>query len=154
MISRTGKPVRNFEDLGGKRIGVLGASTSEKILRKSLAELNLKATIVPVPDYRAGFDLLTGDTIEAYFGDRGIIAAMLQQGGYPGFEVSKQYFSSETYALALPRDDGAFRLLVDKTLADLYRTGKIDAILAKTFGKTPRDDLLKFMIIINSLPDK
>jgi len=32
--------------------------------------------------------------------------------------------------------------------------GRIDAILAKTFGKAPRDDLVKVMIIINSLPDK
>ena len=47
---------------------------------------------------------------------------MLQEGGRPGFEVSRQYFSYETYALALPRDDGAFRLLVDRTLARLYRT--------------------------------
>jgi ABC-type amino acid transport substrate-binding protein len=153
VISRTGKPVRNFEDLGGKRIGVLGGTTSEATLRKALGELHLKATIVLAPDHRAGLDLLTSDKVDAYFADRGIIAAMLREGGRPGFEISKQYFSYETYALALPRDDGAFRLLVDRTLARLYRTGRIDAILQKTFGKTPSDELLKAMIILNSLPD-
>ena len=94
------------------------------------------------------------DKLDAYFADRGIIAAMLREGGRPGFEISKQYFSYETYALALPRDDGAFRLLVDRTLARLYRTGKINAILEKTFGKTPADELLKAMFVINSLPDQ
>ena len=79
---------------------------------------------------------------------------MLHEGGRPGFELSRQYFSYETYALALPRDDGAFRLLVDRTLARLYRTGRINAILAKTFGKAPLDDLMKAMIVINSLPDR
>ena len=76
------------------------------------------------------------------------------EGGRPGFQLSKQYFSYETYALALPRDDGAFRLLVDRTLAGLYRSGRINAILAKSFGKAPPDDMLKAMILINSLPDK
>jgi len=153
VISWIGKPVRDFEDLGGKRIGVLGGTTSEATLRKALGELKLTATIVLAPDHRAGLDLLTGDKVDAYFADRGIIAAMLREGGRPGFQISNQYFSYETYALALPRDDGAFRLLVDRTLARLYRTGKIDAILQKTFGKTPSDELLKAMIIMNSLPD-
>ena len=71
--------------------------------------------------------MLSDDKIDAYFADRGIIAAMLQEGGRPGLQLSRQYFSYETYALALPRDDGAFRLLVDRTLARLYRTGRINA---------------------------
>jgi polar amino acid transport system substrate-binding protein/glutamate/aspartate transport system substrate-binding protein len=73
--------------------------------------------------------------------------------GRPGFELSKRYFSYETYALALPRDDSAFRLLVDKTLARLYRTGKVNAILTKTFGGQPPDEMLSTMFLINALPE-
>ena len=152
-ISRTSKPVRVYEDLRGKRVGVLEGTTTERTLRTSLDELGLKATVVPVNDHRTGFDMLSEDRIDAYFADRGIILAIVQEGGRPGFEVSRQYFSYETYALALPRDDGAFRLLVDRTLARLYRTGKIDAVLEKTFGKGQRHELLKAMILINSLPE-
>ena len=134
-LSRTSKPVRVYEDLGGKRVGVLEGTTTERTLRASIEELGLKSTVVTVRDHRAGFDMLADDKIDAYFADRGIILAILREGGRPGFDVSRQYFSYETYALALPRDDGAFRLLVDRTLARLYRTGKIDAVLEKTFGK-------------------
>ncbi len=133
---------------------MLDGTTTEQTLRTSLTELNLKATIVRVRDHRAGLDLLWDDKVDAYFADRGIIAAIMREGGRPGFEISRQYFSYETYALALPRDDGAFRLLVDTTLARLYRTGKINTILEKTFGKVPLDDLLKAMILINSLPNR
>ena len=35
VISRTSKPVRAFEDLAGKRIGVLGGTTSEADARAS-----------------------------------------------------------------------------------------------------------------------
>jgi len=72
----------------------------------------------------------------------------------PGFQLSKQYFSYETYALALPRDDSAFRLLVDRTLARLYRTGRIETIMAKSFGANLQDDMLKAMVLINSLPER
>jgi ABC-type amino acid transport substrate-binding protein len=153
-LSRTSKPVRVYEDLSGKRVGVLEATTTERTLRASIGELGLKSTVVTVRDHRAGFDMLADDKIDAYFADRGIILAILREGGRPGFDVSRQYFSYETYALALPRDDGAFRLLVDRTLARLYRTGKIDAVLEKTFGKGQPHDLLKAMILINSLPEK
>jgi ABC-type amino acid transport substrate-binding protein len=159
VLSRTSMPVRVFEDVAGKRIGVLEGTTTERSLRArslraSLGQLNLKATIVPVRDHRAGFSLLSDDKIDAYFADRGIIMGILQEGGWPGFEVGRSYFSYETYALALPRDDGAFRLLVDRTLAELYRSGRINAILEKTFGRGLTPDMLRGMFLIHSLPDK
>lgn len=154
VLSRTSKPVRVFEDFAGKRIGVLQNTTSEETLRVSLAELSLKADILPVRDHRSGFSLLSDDKIDAYFADRGIVMGILQEGGWPGFEVSKSYFSYETYALVLPRDDGAFRLLVDRTLAQLYRSGKINTILERAFGKGEPPDMLRAMFQINSLPEK
>jgi ABC-type amino acid transport substrate-binding protein len=154
VISRSGKAVGRFEDFAGKRIGVLEDTTTEQTLRTSLSALNVKATIVTVREHSAGLNLLWDDKLDIYFADRGIIAAIVREGGRPGFELSPQYFSYETFALALPRDDGAFRLLVDRTLAQLYRTGKINAILEKTFGKAPPDELLKALFVLNSLPDR
>ena len=153
VLYRLSKPIRRFEDLAGKRVGVLAGTTTEQVLRNSLRDLGLRASIVEVKDHRNGVDILSGDKIDAYFADRAIIVALLNEGGRPGFQLSKMYFSYETYALALPRDDGAFRLLVDRTLARLYRTGRINAILAKTFGPAPPDEMLEAMILINSLPD-
>jgi polar amino acid transport system substrate-binding protein len=153
-VSRTNRPIERFEDLANLRVGVLAGTTTERVLRESLEALGLKATIVTASDHNAGIDLLSENKIDAYFADRAIIAAILGEGGRPGFRLSKRYFSYETYALALPRDDGAFRLLVDRTLARLYRSGRINAILARTFGKAPPDEMLKAMILINSLPDR
>jgi ABC-type amino acid transport substrate-binding protein len=154
VLYRMSKPVQRFEDLANKRIGVLGGTTTEQVLRESLRDLNLKAIVVPAQDHRAGINLLSDDKVDAYFADRAIVSAILREGGRPGFQLSKQYFSYETYALAVPRDDGAFRLLVDRTLAALYRSGRINGILRKTFGNAPQDEMLKMMILINSLPEK
>jgi len=153
VMSRDTKPVEKFEDLKGRRVGVLVGTTTERVLRSGLADLGIDAEVTTVTNHRAGLDLLTADRIDAYFGDRAILASFLQNDNLPGFRVAKHYFSLETYALALPRDDSAFRLLVDQTLARLYRSGKIRALMTKAFGQLPPDELLDSLIQINSLPD-
>jgi ABC-type amino acid transport substrate-binding protein len=154
VMSRDAAPVNRFEDLRGKRVGVLAGTTTEQLLRTSLAALKIKADITTVKDHRAGIDLLTSDKIDAYFGDRAILTAFLEQGPLPGFHVADQYFSIETYGLALPHNDSAFRLLVDKTLAHLYRTGKIRSLLTKTLGRLKQDQLLDALFVIHALPEK
>jgi ABC-type amino acid transport substrate-binding protein len=154
VLARKSAPVQSFEDLAGKRVGVLIGTTTERLLRRSIDVLGLNATVVPVRDHRNGMQLVQDAELDAYIADRGILAAMLRQGGRPGFTLSKRYFSYETYALALPRDDSGFRLFVDKTLAALYRSGRIKAILAKSFGPEPLDGMLEAMFVINSLPER
>jgi ABC-type amino acid transport substrate-binding protein len=154
VMSRETAPVNRFEDLRGKRVGVLKGTTTERVLRTSLAALGIKAEITTVRDHREGVGLLTSDKIDAYFGDRAILAAFLGQEPLPGFQVAQQYFSIETYALAIPHDDSAFRLLVDGTLARLYRTGKIRTLLTKTLGRLKKDQLLDALFVIHALPEK
>jgi ABC-type amino acid transport substrate-binding protein len=154
VLSREAKPVDRLENLQGKRVGVLAGTTTEQVLRTGLADLQIKAEIITVRDHREGIGLLTADRIDAYFGDRAILAAFLTQEPLPGFRVAKQYFSTETYALALPRNDSAFRLLVDRTLAQLYRSGRVRALLTKTFGRMKPDELLDALFLIHGLPEK
>ena len=154
VMSRDNRPVDRFEDLRDKRAGVLAGTTTERLLRKALADLDVKATVITVHDHREGIDLLAADRIDAYFGDRAILAAFLVQEPLPGFRVARQYFSFETYALALPRNDSAFRLLVDSTLARLYRTGRIRELLTKTFGRLKQDEILDALFVIHALPEK
>lgn len=154
VMSREAKPVERFEDLRGKRVGALAGTTTERLLRGALADLGINAVISTVPDHRQGIELLAADRIDAYFGDRAILVALLAERPMPGFRIARQYFSLETYALALPRDDSAFRLLVDRTLARLYRNGRIRALLTKAFGARQQDDMLDTLFAIHALPEK
>jgi polar amino acid transport system substrate-binding protein/glutamate/aspartate transport system substrate-binding protein len=153
-LSRTSLPAQRFEDFRGKRIGVLAGTTTEHVLNDALDSLGINANVIEVDDHRTGLDMLWADKLDIYFADRGILAAKLRHADRPGFALSKQLFSYETYALALPRDNSAFRLAVDKALAELYRSGRINAIIRKTFGNAPLDEMLKAMFVINALPDR
>ena len=56
------------------------------------------------------------------------------------------------YALALPRGDDKLRLLVDATLAELYRTDRVKKIYARSFGSFPPDQFIKALFVINGVP--
>ncbi len=148
-----GTPVKGLEDLAGRKVGVLKGTTTEETLRTTLDQMHIKANIVAVNDHPEGLKLLADGKLDAYFGDRGILFYLISNGPYSGkLALSDQYFTFETYALALPRGDQAFRLLVDTTLADLYRTERIREIYARTFGKFPPDQFLNALFVINGVP--
>jgi ABC-type amino acid transport substrate-binding protein len=51
------------------------------------------------------------------------------------FFLSPELFSYEPFALAMRRDDADFRLVVDRALAQLYRSKQIVRIYNKWFGQ-------------------
>ena len=51
-------------------------------------------------------------------------------------------FSVEPYALALPRDDAGFRLAVNRSLAEIFRSGDIGRVYERWLGKFGQPSLL------------
>ncbi|MFG1379230.1 amino acid ABC transporter substrate-binding protein [Xanthobacter autotrophicus] len=148
-----GAAVKGLEDLKGKKVGVLRGTTTEENLRATLGQMRIAADIITVTDHPDGLKQLADGKLDAYFGDRGILNYLIANSPTGNrLSLSDQYFTFETYALALPRGDQAFRLVVDATLADLYRTERIRDIYAKSFGKFPPDQFLNALFVINGVP--
>ena len=62
--------------------------------------------------------------------------------------------SFEPYALALPRNDSALRLEVNRALTQVYLSGDIEAIFEQWLGKLGRPTgLLAAMFLLNSIPE-
>lgn len=143
----------SFEGLAGKKVGVRGATTTEEALRNTLGRLSLDAEVVPVDNHNDGLKKLEAGEIQAYFADRAILQYLLLASGSQDLWMSERQFTFEPYALALTRGDDDFRLLVDTTLSDLYRSGTIDQIFSNAFGpKAKQSDILRALYIINGLP--
>src|SRR5882672_3195815 len=121
---------------------------------KALADLKVEAEVVPVADHADGVKRLESGELAAYFADRAILTFLLLGEGAPKtLRISKEYFTREPYALALARGDDDFRLLVDRTLARLYRGGAIAPIFARSFGKAKASEILQALYAINALPE-
>jgi ABC-type amino acid transport substrate-binding protein len=152
VLLRADSP-QEFEALAGMKVGVRSATTTEAALSDALAEQGLEVELVPVESHEDGLAKLQAGEIMAYFADRAILTWLLLGSGGEGLWLSERQFSYEPYALALARGDHEFRLLVDATLATLYRSGAIDQIFTAAFGaKARQSEVLKALYVINALP--
>ncbi len=145
---------RTFAGLAGHKIGVLGGTTTETALRNTLQGGGMKAEVVLVKSHPDGLAALKDGTVSAYFADRTILEYLLRGQPQGKLLVADEYLTLEPYALALPHGDDAFRLAVDWALSELYRSHRIDAIFATTFGKGAKpSELMKALFVISALPE-
>jgi ABC-type amino acid transport substrate-binding protein len=146
---------RTVGALVGKKIAVIPATTTETALKRSLAVAGGQATLVPVKDGAEGIAALHAGKVDAYASDR-MLLAQLKDADAKGADLAflDNDFSFEPYALVLPRNDADFRLVVNRTLTELYKSGGIDPIFIRWLGPFGRPGpLLNAMFYLNGLPE-
>jgi ABC-type amino acid transport substrate-binding protein len=150
-----GTGVRTVADLAGKRIGVVPGTTTEKALADFLRLGSIAATVVPVKDHNEGLAGLQTSKIEAYASDRVILVGLvLQARGTARYALISDDLSYEPYGFMVRRDDSAFRLVANRALARVYRSGAIGTIYAKWFGPLGKPTpALVLMYALQGLPE-
>lgn len=146
--------IANMGDTAGKRIGVLGSTTTEQALRNTLEGERITAEMVTFDDRPAGLEALLSGDIDAFFGDRELLRGLAEaQDKLDSVRLFSRYLTTEPYALAIPRGDDDLRLVADRTLARLYRTGRLDPIYDRWFAGTEPGDLLRALVALQALPE-
>jgi glutamate/aspartate transport system substrate-binding protein len=155
LLIAEGSGLRTINDLAGKRIGVVPGTTTERAVADFLRTTSLSATVVPVKDHDEGLAALQTSKIEAYASDRTIlIGLVLQARGTSRYALVGEDLSYEPYGFMLRRDDSAFRLVANRTLARIYRSGAIGQIYAKWFGALGKPTpALVLMYALQGLPE-
>ncbi|EXI88970.1 MAG: Glutamate/aspartate periplasmic-binding protein precursor [Candidatus Accumulibacter sp. BA-94] len=155
LLVKAGSPVNQFTDLAGKRVAVLKGTTTEARLNDMLRLLQIGATVVTVADANAGLAMLEAGNVDAYAGDKVKLVGLAVQAKEPAkLALVAEDLSIEPYAMALPRNDSAFRLEVNKALTQVYMGGDIEQIFAQWLGKLGRPTgLLAAMFLLNSIPN-
>jgi ABC-type amino acid transport substrate-binding protein len=143
------------KDLGGKRVGVVPNTTTEKALAQALTEASVKANIVTLNDHGDGLRGLEEGRLDAYASDRLLLAGLQSTARDPSkLKLSPEFFSYEPYALMLRRGDNAFQANVDRTLSHLYRSGGLVKIYERWFGPfSAATPLVKALYLLHSWPD-
>ena len=143
-----------FDELTGKKVGVRGGTTTEEGLRETLEKLSVDAQVITTNSHQDGLKKLENGELSAYFADRAILMFLKMSSDSPqNLRLVKEYYSYEPYALGMARGDSEFRLLVDKTLSRLYRSGAIVPIFRNAFGSADPSDILQNLYLINALPE-
>jgi ABC-type amino acid transport substrate-binding protein len=156
LLARVGAGVSTVADLANKRVAVIPGTTTERALTAALQKSWVStARVVPVRDHAEGLAAVEGGQAEAFASDRTVLVGLLSRAKDQGrLRVSNQYFSYEPYALMLRRDDGDFRLAVNRALARLYQSALITQIYEKWFGRfSQAGALVQAVYTLGSLPD-
>lgn len=153
LVRADGGPMR-LADLGGRTVGVMAGTTTEARLRAVLKERLIEARVVNVKDENDGAAAVIDKRIDAFAGDRIVLLGVgLRSGGGAVLALAQEDFSFEPYGLMMRRDP-AFRLVVNRALAQLYSGQGIVEIYERWFGRLGRPGpLLTAMYYLNAFAE-
>ena len=130
--------------LQAQTFAVIGGTTAEPWLNGRLREFKLTAKVTPVAGYDAGVQAVLDRKANVFFGDRAILLDAAARPAAAGkLMVLDRFFTHERFALALPRGDEAFRLVVDRALSAFFMSGDLAGLYVRWFGE-PDEQTLTF----------
>ena len=136
IVSLKGSGIQDAADLAGKRIAVAKGTTTEQKLRAYLAETAIDAEIVIVGDRTEGWARLNQDNVDAMASDQIVLIGLIMSSQDPTrYWLDSEIFSYEPYAFVVRRNDADFRLVVNRALAEVYRSGDYADIYYEWIGK-------------------
>ena len=155
ILTRVQTDARRIGDFGGKRIAVIGGTTTETALRDSLKRGLIAAEVVLIKGRDEGLELLRQGQVDGLASDRtALIGVVVTRAAGDAFRLLEEDFSIEQYALMLPRNDADFRIAVNRALARLYRSGEIRRVYDRWLGPLgPPSVLLSATYFIQSLAE-
>ncbi|WP_264715698.1 amino acid ABC transporter substrate-binding protein [Limobrevibacterium gyesilva] len=132
LLVRKGSGIREVEDLKGKRVAVNQGTTNEKIIKALDKQLNLGIRFLDTEDQPRGWLAFESGRVDCYVTDAIVEHGLIAKSATPEkYEVVGRLLSFDPYAIVVRRDDSAFRLIGNRVLADLFRSGEIEQIYDK-----------------------
>ena len=141
--------------MNGKKIAVIKGTTTEQRLNAALKARLVNAQVIHDQRRQRRHRDARSGAVDAYAGDKIKLVGLAAQAKEPDkFAMLAEDLSFEPYAFALPRNDSAFRLEVNKALTQVYMGGDIEASSRKWLGKLGRPSgLLAAMYLLNAIPE-
>ena len=156
LLSLDKAKVGGISDLQGKKVAVVEGTTTIDVLTKALKEAVSDAEVVPVASAPDGIKALVNGEVDAFSSDQVVlIGLVVTRDDAEKFAIADELFSYEPFALAVRRNDSDFRLLADRVLSQLYRSGQITPIYSKWFAQFSKEvpSLVEAMYILSSIPE-
>jgi glutamate/aspartate transport system substrate-binding protein len=148
--------IDDVSGLEGKKVAVLPDTTTETVIKAQLKQRLVNATIVSVKDHEDGIASLDDGRADAYASDEVLLIGLARKSKNPGnLRLSGNLYSYEPYALMVRQNDAAFRLIADRALAQVFRSGEIAKIYERWFGQwnVNPSQMLMALYRIQSLPE-
>ena len=135
FVSRVNQPVNTVADLAGKSVAVIPGTTTETALKQQLKDGLIDAKVVSVKDHVEGMTKVDSGQVAALASDQMLLIGQLMKSKNPkSYSLSNDLYSYEPYGLVVPKDDAAFRLVVNRALVQMYRNSQYVDIYGRWIG--------------------
>jgi glutamate/aspartate transport system substrate-binding protein len=135
-VSKKSANLKTLNDLKGKTVVSTAGTSNLKLLTQLNGEKNLGMNIISANGHPEAFQMVETGRAVAFVMDDILLAGLVANSRNPGeFELSKEFLSLEPYGIMLRKDDPSFQKVADDATADLFKSGKINAIYDKWFMK-------------------
>ncbi|WP_255576337.1 amino acid ABC transporter substrate-binding protein [Comamonas sp. Y33R10-2] len=136
LLTPVSSNITAVDDLSGKTVVSTKGSTSITELARINTERLLKIKIMPANNHQEGFDAVAAGTAQAFAMDDVLLSGLRAQSKEPAkYAIVGKPMTVEPYAIMLPKDDEAFKKVVNQEMLRLIRSGELQALYAKWFQK-------------------
>lgn len=133
--------------LSNQTYATIAGGVSEAWIRQKMQLLGVVATLVTVENIDAGLKLVAEGKADAFFAERMMLKNLLAKDYSAGnLVLLDRIFEYAPTAMTVDRDDENFRLLVDTTLSELYRSGAIGQAYDNYLGGVSDSDKKLFKV--------
>jgi glutamate/aspartate transport system substrate-binding protein len=156
LLTLADSGLSGMADLAGKSVTVVAGTTSESALKSYLAKNLIDAKVVAVANREEAMKQLDAKQVAAFASDQIVLIGQILQAAEPKkYGLFHELFSYEPYAFMVRRNDADFRLVADRALAQLYRSGQIEQLYGRWFGQAgvKPSPVLAAMYVLQALPE-
>jgi len=156
FLSLADASVNALTDVTGKSVAVIAGTTSEAALRAALTKNLVDAKVVAVASREEAMRQLEARQVVAFASDQIVLIGQIMQSADPRkYSLARELFSYEPYAFVVRRDDSAFRLVANRAISQVYRTGQIEQLYGRWFGQAgiKPSPVLTAMYALQALPE-
>lgn len=151
LLVKKDSGIYDYNDMKDKTVAVTRGTTNATRIREVVELLGIPMEVIEVNDHDEGFQAVKSGESQAYATDGILLHGLIQEAERSDeYTVVGNLISYDPYALMMRRDDSAFRLVVDRTLADLFYNRELLKIYDKWFGPlgVPMSEQLKTSMAI------
>lgn len=134
LLAKRSANIKDYADLANKTVTTTTGTTNALVMRKYNQDKNLGMNIVLGRDHADSFLLVESDRAVAFAMDDVLLFGLISNAKTPSdFEVVGESLQVEPYACMLPKDDPAFKKVVDDTFASMMKSGEFEKLYDKWF---------------------
>ncbi len=134
LLVKKDSGIKDFPDLAGKNVVTTAGTTSERLLRKMNEDKKMGMNIISAKDHGESFLTLESGRAVAFMMDDALLAGEMAKARNPAdWQIVGTPQSREAYGCMLPKDDAAFKKVVDGAISKALTSGEAEKLFKRWF---------------------